>query len=147
MRYLAGLAVLLTMSVRADTGSKPSSSGSFPSPALLTGFSAWKPLPMLRNGVVNPMGRRDFNDLRFEYRWKSSLTAASSVCTVEFRAAGDVDYGDTIPEITFNYTPPRTSRRHPHGFTEHDIAIGGPQGHASFTATDCERVDLVYWRK
>src|SRR5215472_4071938 len=98
MRYVAGFAFtwLLTVTVFGDTGSKPSSSG-LPSPAPLNGFSAWKPLRMLRNGVVNPMGRRDFNDLRFEYRWKSSLTADSSVCTVEFRAAGDVDYGDTIP--------------------------------------------------
>ena len=135
------------IAARADTGSKPSPNSSFPSPEPPAGFSTWKPLPMLRNGVVNPMGRKDFNDLRFEYHWKSTFTADNSSCTVELRIAGDVDYSDTIPEITFTYTPPRTTHSHPHGFTEYDVAVGGKQGHASFTATDCERVDLVYWRK
>ena len=139
--------VLIAGVLSADTAPKPSRSNAVTSAAPVEDFSSWKPLPMMRNGVVNPMGRKDFNDLRFEYRWRSTVTAETSFCTVELRPAGDVDYSDTIPEFTFQYTPPRTAHSRPHGVTEQDVAIGGKQGHASFTATDCERVDIVYWRK
>jgi hypothetical protein len=142
----AALSILLV--AHADTGGKPSSSADRANaPSQLTGFSAWKPIILNRDGPMNPWGKRkDFNDSRFEYRWKSERTANSSVCTVEIRPTDDVDVSETIPEIGVNYSG-QDRIIHLHGYTARDVRIGSKLEHAFLKPPDCDRVDLVYWHK
>jgi hypothetical protein len=152
MSYLAKLACA-TLSIlpvtHADTAGKPPSTAegaNSPSPPQLTGFSTWKPIFLQRDGVVNPWRRKDFNDTRFEYRWKSERGVSTYVCTIEIRLTGDVDGSDTAPEIGVMYVSPRDLPHH-HGYTERNVRIGSKAEHAYLKPTDCERVDLVYWLK
>jgi hypothetical protein len=141
----ATLSILLI--AHADTGGKSSSSAERANGASqLNGFSAWKPIILNRDGPMNPWKRMDFNDSRFEYRWKSERTVNSSVCTVEIRPTDDVDVSETIPEIGLNYSGPGRIIHHG-GYTARDVKIGSKLEHAFLKPPDCERVDLVYWHK
>jgi hypothetical protein len=141
----ATLSMLLV--ANADTGGKPSSGADRANgPSQLTGFSAWKPIILNRDGPMNPWKRRDFNDSRFEYRWKSERTVNSSICTVEIRPTEDVDVSETIPEIGVNYSGPGRIIHHG-GYTARDVKIGSKLEHAFLKPSDCDRVDLVYWHK
>ena len=83
---------------------------------------------------------------RMEYRWKSELTINRAACTVEIRTAGDVDYSDTIPEVNVMYEP-RSHLRHPQKYAAQNVAVGGRPAHAYLKASDCETIDLVFWKK
>jgi hypothetical protein len=144
----ATLALAITLVASADTAPKPSSNGESTiatRSGTLTGFSSWRPIYLQRNGVVNTQKRQDFNDTRFEYRWKSEWIVNRDVCTVEIRPSEDVEVSDTIPKITIAYVDPH-SHGHEHPFTMQNVAVSRLE-HAYLRPTDCERVDLVYWNK
>jgi hypothetical protein len=96
-----------------------------------------------RNGVVNWQKRKDFNDTRFEYRWKSEWVLNRDVCTVEIRPSEDVPVSDTIPTVTVAYVD---HHGHVHPFTMQNVAVSNV-AHANLKPTDCERIDLVYWTR
>ena len=144
----ASIALAITLVASADTAPKRSSnvSGTLsPRSAPLTSFSSWRAIYFQRNGVVNIQKRQDFNDTRYEYRWKSEWIVNRDVCTVESRPSEDVDVSDTIPKITLAYVDPH-SHGHVHPFTMQNVAVS-KAAHAYLRPTDCERVDLIYWNK
>ena len=128
----------------ADGSSKPVIGAHAAGTISDAGFTAWQPVFLMRDGVVNTMKRKEFNDTRFEYRWKSELSEVSPVCTIEIRVAKDADYTDTIPQLSLAYWD-----RHHHGqrYTARDLAVGGRLEQISFKRTDCETVELVWWNK
>jgi hypothetical protein len=132
----------------ADTAPKRSADPNTtitPSSRSTLGFSPWRAIYLQRNGVVNWRKRKDFNDLRFEYRWKSESSVIRQDCTVEIRPSEDVDVADTIPTITVAYIDPHG---HPHmpPWVTNNLAISH-LSHAYLRPPDCERIDLVYWSK
>ena len=116
--------------------------------AALAGMSAWKFVQMERQpGILwRHIKPEDFQDTRFEYRWKSERSVDRFVCVVEVRPRDDSDQSFTIPEINVQYTGPNRIGLHFHVFTTHDVAIG-KQAHAVIRQTDCDAVDIVSWRK
>jgi hypothetical protein len=151
MNYLvrfATVALPIALVASADTAPKSTFNPNTtitPSSRSTLGFSSWRAIYFQRNGVVNWQKRKDFNDTRFEYRWKSEWIVNRDVCTVEIRPSEDVDVSDTIPKITIAYVDPH-SHGHVHPFTMQNVAVSHG-AHASLKPTDCERIDLVYWSK
>jgi hypothetical protein len=151
MHYLArflAAALALAFVVSADTTPKRSADPNttiIPSSRSTLGFSPWRAIYLQRNGVVNWLKRKDFNDLRFEYRWKSESSVIRQDCMVEIRPSEDVDVTDTIPTITVAYIDPHG---HPHmpPWVTNNLAISH-LSHAYLRPTDCARIDLVYWSK
>lgn len=145
---LASATLSIALVASADTAPKSSPNGktTIPPPsAPLTGFSPWRGIYLQRNGVVNWRKRKDFNDLRFEYRWKSESSIVGDVCTVEIRPSDDIDVSSTIPEITVAYIDPQG---HPHmpPHVTNNLSVSH-LSHAYLRPTDCERIALVYWSK
>lgn len=132
--------MLITLAANAD------------SLADLAGLSAWKFIPLERKdaaGLWLPWGlhAKDFQDTRFEYRWKSERTIDSYVCTVEIRPTDDVGQDEKLPQINIiSYDSLRFSPGHFRIFTASDVSVG-KSAHAIFKPADCRRVDFVYWRK
>lgn len=120
-----------------------------PDLAALNGMSAWKYVPLERSpGIMwRHYGAYDFQDTRFEYRWKSEWSVNAYVCTVEIRLADNTEASYTIPEINLSYSGPNRIGLHFRVYTVRDVAIGNTRAPAVLTQTDCERVDLVSWRK
>jgi hypothetical protein len=151
MNYLvrfAFAALTIALAAGADTAPKRSADPNTtitPSLRSTLGFSPWRALYLQRNGVLNTQKRKDFNDTRFEYRWKSEWVVIREVCTVEIRPSEDVDVSDTIPTISIAYVDPH-SHGHVHPFIVKNVAVSNV-AHASLKPTDCERIDLVYWSK
>jgi hypothetical protein len=118
----------------------------------LEGWSAWKYIPLERktaNGEWTPrtFKAKDFQDTRFESRWKSERTIDSHVCTVEIRPTDDIGESDTIPEINIiSYDPSSLTPGHFRVQTTHDVSVS-KAAHAIFKSPDCRRVDFIYWRK
>jgi hypothetical protein len=111
----------------------------------LAGWSDWKFIPLERNNPDSVWFPRmlkpaDFQDTRFEYRWKSEQALSSYVCTVEIRTAGDLGQ-ESLPQINVIFSP-----GHYRVFTASDVSVG-KSAHAIFKQTDCRKVDFVYWRK
>ena len=132
----------------ADTAPKRSAEPNTtiaPSSRSTLGFSSWRAIYLRRNGVVYMSKQRDFNDLRFEYRWKSEWIVNRDACTVEIRPSDDIDVSSTIPEITVAYIDPHG---HPHmpPWVTNNLPVSH-LSHAYLRPPDCERVDLVYWSK
>ena|ERR1700722_5051121 len=116
-------------------------------------LSAWKYILLERPGPDGVPGVRmrakakDFQDTRFEYRWKSERALDGYVCIVEIRPTDDADRTETLAQINIAYYDPATlTRNHSRIFTAHDVAVG-KTAHAYLKPTDCGRVDLVSWLK
>jgi hypothetical protein len=124
---------------------------------ILSGLSPWKYIPLERAGPDGFFGVRmrelkakDFQDTRFEYRWKSERTLNSYVCTVEIRPANDMDQSGSLPFINIRYYDPAgLGHNHVRTFAAHEISVSSVSkvAHALLTAPDCSRVDLVSWRQ
>jgi hypothetical protein len=151
MNYLvrfAFIALAITLVASPDTAPKRSANGESTiasRSAPLTAFSSWRAIYFQRNGVVNIQKRQDFNDTRYEYRWKSEWVLNRHVCTVEIRPSEDVPVSDTIPTVTVVYIDPHGPVRI-HQYTMYDVPISHLV-HAYLRPPDCERIDLVYWSK
>lgn len=116
------------------------------------GWSGWKFIPLERNSpdsiwfprILKPA---DFQDTRFEYRWKSERTLASYDCTIEIRPADDVGENETLPQInvisddSLKFSPGQIRI-----FTASGVSVG-KSAHAIFKRADCRGVEFVYWRK
>jgi hypothetical protein len=150
MNYLAraaSTALAIAIVASSDTTPKPSfpNTTTTPSSRSTLGFSPWRAIYLQRNGVVDWQKRKDFNDTRYEYRWKSEWIVNRDVCTVEIRPSEDVDVSDTIPKIMVVYIDPH-SHGHIHPFSMQNVAIS-KSAHVLLRPQDCERIDLVYWSK
>ena len=90
--------------------------------------------------------QKDFNDSRFEYRWK--LEGLTNTCVVEIRPTGDLDeVVETIPAIIVMYVAPRSRHSHPQSYDARGVQVGRNLAHAYLRVPDCEHVDLVFWNK
>jgi hypothetical protein len=142
---LASIVLVLAVSATAAPDGKIASAVKTTKPTELTDFTAWKALFLLREGAFNPFKQKDFNDTRFEYRWKSEEPSGmASFCTVEIRHAGDAEDSHTLPEIDVFYAG---SRPLMHRDTARQVALGGKDGHVILRQTDCQRVEFVTWAK
>jgi hypothetical protein len=146
LNRLAWIALSTALVSNAGTALKARKDPILPPSAHLTPFSAWKSIYILRNGVVNPSARKDFNDTLFEYRWKSEWTLNRYVCTVEIRHTEDADDSHTIPEIDILYSD-RLSHPLAHTYAAHNVTVGSTTAHAYLKPIDCEEVGLVFWKK
>ena len=136
----AGLAIALV--ANGDTAAKSSSNAGStidPLSVPVNGWSGWASMPLARDqgSVVSLNEKKAFHDTQFEYRWKPQ--GKSDACTVEFR---DVDNSHTVREINVFYSDSRHHRQ----YTGHHILIG-KRKHVHLTLTECERVELVFWKK
>jgi hypothetical protein len=115
--------------------------------ATLAGFSAWKNVPLERKpGMMwRHVEANDFQDTRFEYRWKSEWTVNDYVCTVEIRPSDDADQSYTIPELYAGYSDPNKIGLHFHMETAHDVPIG-KASHGFLQLRNCVTVQNVSWR-
>ena len=120
--------------------------------ATLAGFSHWRFVLLERAGPDGFFGVRwrgtakDFQDTRFQYRWKSERSNIDShVCSVEIRPTDDIGESDKLPEIHVDYYDP-TSLAHYHWFTAHDITVSKAT-HAYLKPTGCQTINAVSWRK
>lgn len=115
-------------------------------------WSAWKYVPLERknsDGLWSPLHlkSRDFQDTRFQYRWKSERTIDNYVCTVEVRPTDDIGQSEVLPELTISYYDPSVmTPGHFRDFTAHNVSVSKSE-HAIFKPSDCRRIDFVYWRK
>lgn len=115
-------------------------------------FSAWKYIPLERksaDGIWSPphLKSKDFQDTRFQYRWKSERLIDTSVCTVEIRPTDDIGDGEALPELNIvYYDPSGLITGHFRVPSTHDVSVG-KTAHAVLKPPDCRRVDFVYWRK
>jgi hypothetical protein len=140
MNALAELVCALALSVGSDSLSD------------LAGLSAWKYIPLERkdsSAVWMPLhfNAKDFQDTRFEYRWKSERIVDNYVCTVEIRPRDDIGQSDLLPELNIVYYDPSSlAPGHFRVLTAHDVTVGRA-AHLFFKPSDCRRVDFVYWRK
>jgi hypothetical protein len=140
------MVLMLAVMATAAPDGKIASSGKSAAPTRLTDFTAWQPIFILRNGVVNTFKAKDFNDSRFEYRWKSEWVVNDFVCTVEVRHTDDVEDKNTLPEIDIFYSSQHTHGR-PQRYAAHDVALGGKEEHVFLKRTDCDQVGMVLWSK
>ena len=131
----------------ADTGGKSPSNGktALNAPSKSSpGWSAWRSVFVARNGVVNPQRPKDFDDTRFEYRWKSERNVSFDVCTIEIRPTDDLDDSYTAPQIGVGYSDQS------HGLMQtyraRDVLITR-LAHVFLRPTDCGRVGMVFWSK
>jgi hypothetical protein len=150
MNYLvraASTALAIAIVSSSDTTPKPSfpNTTTAPSSRSTLGFSPWRAIYLQRTGFVDWRKRKEFNDLRFEYRWKSESSAVGDVCTVEIRPSEDFPVSDTIPKITIVYVDPY-SHGHIHPYIGKNVPVS-QVSHAYLRPVNCERVDLVYWSK
>jgi hypothetical protein len=141
-------ALTIALIASADTTPKRSADPNTtitPSSRSTLGFSPWRAIYLQRNGTVDWRKRKDFNDLRFEYRWKSESSAVGDVCTVEIRPSEDFPVSDTIPKITIVYIDP-LSHGHVHPYIGQNVPAS-QVSHAYLRPLNCERIDFVYWSK
>lgn len=103
MTKLISIVLVLAVSATAAAPDGKLASAGENKPTHLTGFTPWEALFLLRDGAFNPSKTRDFNDSRFEYRWKSEWVVNGYVCTVEVRHTDDAEDSHTLPEIDVFY--------------------------------------------
>jgi hypothetical protein len=115
--------------------------------AALAGLSDWKFVPLARNGLMFQPHPKDFQDTRFQYRWKSEWVVNRYVCTVEIRPTDDIDGNFTVPQIDIGYSGPNRVGLHFQFYTAHDVPIGSKLAHAVVRRPDCQSVELVSWSK
>jgi hypothetical protein len=115
--------------------------------AALTGYTEWIPMMMVRDKLIPPVPtHRDFNDQRYEYRWKSERIVNDDICTIELRPADDVEGSELLPFVVVHYSNPNGHGR-AQGFIREGVRMGSGKGHAFLTAKDCADVDIVAWGK
>jgi hypothetical protein len=137
---LAELACALALAFNSDTFSD------------LAGLSEWRHVPLERkgsSGVWMPLHlkAKDFQDTRFEYRWKSERIIDNYVCTVEVRPRDDIGESEPVPELNIVYYDPSSlTPGHFRALTLHDVTVGRA-AHLISKPSGCRRVDSVYWRK
>jgi hypothetical protein len=139
--------LLIAFAGIADTGGKSPSDGKTvraAHSASSAGWSSWQSLFIVRDGVVNPSKPKDFEDTRFEYRWKSEWVVSAAVCTIEVRPVDDLDVSYTAPEIGIGYRDKSYGR--PRGLKAQNVLIT-KSAHAFLRPGDCKRVEQVYWTK
>jgi len=113
----------------------------------LTGYTEWIPMTMVRNKAIPRVPtHRDFNDLRYEYRWKSERIAIDDICTIELRPADDVEGTELLPFVVVHYSNPN-GHGSAHGFIKEDVRLGRGKEHVFLTAKDCADVEIVAWGK
>ena len=115
-------------------------------------WSDWKYVPLERKsgaGMWSPThsNAKDFQDTRFQYRWKSERIIDTYVCNIEVRPTGDIDEQNTIPELNILYYDPSSlTAGYLRILTSHQVSIG-KAAHAIFKPSGCRRVDFVSWHK
>jgi hypothetical protein len=117
----------------------------------LAGLSAWKYIPLERKGsgavwFPHSLKGQDFQDTRFQYRWKSERIVGSYACTVEIRPTDDIGESEALPELTIVYYLSSLTPGHFCFFTAHGVSVS-KAAHAVLKPSDCRKVDFVYWRK
>lgn len=115
-------------------------------------LSAWKFIPLERKnseGFWFPahVNAKDFQDTRFQYRWKSERAIDTYSCTIEIRPTDDIGENDVIPELTIiHYSPSSLAPGHSQILITRDVSVA-KSAHAIFKPSNCRSVDFVYWRK
>lgn len=130
MNYLIKLpcaALFVALDVKADSMSQsngePTASHNL---TAMAGFSSWKFVPLERAAGImwRHLQSNDFQDTRFEYRWKSDWSVSGYVCTVEIRNTDEAAQSLTVPEINVGYSGPSRIGLHFRLYTAHDVTRG-----------------------
>jgi hypothetical protein len=66
---------------------------------------------------------------------------------VEIRTTGDDEYNDTIPEVNVIYFEGNHVVRRAQTYIAKDVAVGGKIAHAYLKASECEKIEFVFWKK
>ena len=144
-RFILALVSVACLAVAGTPPTKPTQKN--PPSTALTGYTEWLPVTMVRDKLIPPVPtHRDFNDQRYEYRWKSERIVNDDICTIELRPADDVEGAELLPFVVVHYSNPN-GHGHAHGFIKEDVRMGRGKEHAFLTAKDCGDVEIVAWGK